>query len=613
MEIEKLEIFQYLQSCEPISKLNNQLQREIALNIVIVYFKRDQIILHPGSKNKWLYLIRAGAVQRTEHNGAVAAQLSEKDFFGQASLKRKGVINREVKAIEDTLLYKIPKRLFFELLKSNSHFKYYFERNTKELQNIVQSSTFPKTPVSSFIKDSPLLIDHKMPVIECAKIMKKTGLTSLLVTQHNRVKGIITDRVFCSKIVAENLSHKTPVGLVMSDQLITIDQDSTASEALLLMTRNNIRHLPIKAEGEFVGTLTATDLIHRQSNNPIYLVNQVFKSTSIDQVENCAKEIPKMLCHLVKNSHNAKDIAYSISSIGRAINVQILKISEKKLGIPPIKYAWIIAGSLARNDQTGCTDQDNGIILSDAYDPELHSEYFVQLSQLVCDSLNRCGYVYCPGDVMATNIKWRQPLNNWKNYFKQWITVPKPKALMYASIFFDLRCIYGTSELLLELNKHVKNLIMNNSRFLNFMALNALKNTPPIGLFRSFVLEENGSKEKTLNLKKRGLTPITDLARVYALSCDLHVINTQERLRKSCQKQALSKEGLNDLNDVFEFLSFIRLTNQVNQIEKGLLANNNLSPGTLSSLERRHLKDSFELIKTYQSAMTNSYQSGILG
>ena len=109
MEIESLEIFQYLQSCHPLSKLDNRLQKEIALNLEIVYFKREKIVLHPGDINEWLYLIRTGAVVRTENDGTIAAQFSENDFFGQASLKRKGVINREVRAIEDTLLYKIPK------------------------------------------------------------------------------------------------------------------------------------------------------------------------------------------------------------------------------------------------------------------------------------------------------------------------------------------------------------------------------------------------------------------------------------------------------------------------------------------------------------------------
>ena len=78
-------------------------------------------------------------------------------------------------------------------------------------------------------------------------------------------------------------------------------------------------------------------------------------------------------------------------------------------------------------------------------------EYFAALAKLVTDGLDACGYVYCPGDVMASNPKWRQPLKKWKRYFHKWITVPEEKALMHANIFFDLRCIAGSSRLVDEL------------------------------------------------------------------------------------------------------------------------------------------------------------------
>lgn len=618
MEIEQLEIFHYLISCEPISKLEKDIQKQLALNIEIVYFKRNHTILEPGESNQWLYLIRSGAVERIESDGSVAAKFAEKDFFGQASLKRNGLIKRKVLALEDTLVYRFSRKLFFSLLESNPYFQFYFERagfdkNAPRQYDAEPSANFNLSQVSSLLHEEPLMVDHKVSVSECARIMQETGSTSLLITQNNDVKGIVTDRAFCTKIVADKLSYESPVGLIMSDKLLTTDEQTTASEALLIMARNNIRHLPVTAQQKVIGVLTATDLIHRQSNNPIYLINQIYKARNLDRLTEYAKQLPQTLCRLVKNAHSAKDIGYSISSIGRAINLRLINLAEEKLGPPPVKYAWIIAGSLARNDQTGCSDQDNGIILDDSYDAKLHGKYFSQLSQFVCDGLNQCGYVYCPGEVMATNQKWQQPLKIWKDYFRQWIVTPEPKSLMYASIFFDLRCLHGESRLLIELNQYVRELVEENRKFLNFMAANALHNTPPIGLFRSFVLEKHGSEEKSFNLKKRGVVPITDLARVYALSCGALPINTQDRLQVSFQSNALSKPGLMDLNDAFEFLSLLRLNHQVGQIENKVTVDNYLPPEILSSLERRHLKDAFEIIRTYQSALANSYQTGIMG
>ena len=618
MEIESLEIFQYLKTCEPISRLPPSLQKKIVASIEITYAKRDTVILNTGDINESLYIIRSGAVERTEENGAVVARFAEKDFFGQASLQRGGKIQRKICAIEDTLLYQFPKALFFELMDSDDYFRFYFERNNALPAKVKQefqgrSSSLNYTQVKDLLHEKPSLVDHKTTVAACAQLMQSSGKTSLLVTQKDSVKGIVTDRAFCTKVVADNLSYEAPVGLIMSDQLLTLDADATASEALLKMARHNIRHLPVISGDSVIGVLTATDLIHRQSNNPIYLINQISKTTQVDALKRYADQIPNALCQMVKQGLSANDIGYTISSIGRAINQQFLKLAETTLGPPPVDYAWVIAGSLARNDQTAKSDQDNMIILSDEFDEEKHGEYFTRLSQMVCDGLNECGYVYCPGDVMATNTKWRQPLAQWKKYFHQWIVNPEPKALMYASIFFDLRSIHGSAHLLTDLTQTVKHLITSNEIFLHYMAANALQHTPPLGLFRTFVLEDHGTEEKALNMKKRGVVPITDLARVYALDAGAAPINTLARLQAAFDDNALSKPGLMDLRDAFDFLSDVRLQHQAKQIEKGLSPDNYLPPEELSSLERRHLKDSFEIIRTYQSALAARYQTGRLG
>ncbi len=618
MEIESLEIFQYLAGCEPISKLEEKFQKKIALGIEIIYIKRGRIILQPGSENQWLYLIRTGAVERTEKNGTLVAQFEEKDFFGQASLMRGGNIERTIQAIEDTLLYRFSKEIFFELIDSSPYFQFYFNRNIsnnnyKNQNHSGQTMAMSRTKASTLLHDEAHRIDYKTSVEECAKLMNTSGLTSLLITKKNKVVGIVTDRAFCTKIVAENLSHDSPVGSIMSDQLITIQEEASASEALLIMARKNIRHLPVVSEEGVLGVLTATDLIHRQSNNPIYLANQIHRAQNIEKLIEYSKQLPKTLCQLVDNGLNAKDISYAISSIGRAINQRILHLVEKELGPPPIKYAWIIAGSLARNDQTGHSDQDNGIILSDNYEKATHGHYFKTLSNKVCDVLNSCGYVYCLGEVMANNKKWRQPIKVWKKYFRKWISTPQPKALMYSSIFFDLRCIHGDYRLLKKVHKYTNVLISENKRFLNFMAANALHRTPPLGLFRHFVLEKHGTEEKSLDTKKRGVVPITDLARVYALSNGIQQINTHDRLLAAYKKGSLSQSGVMDLEDALEFLSMVRINHQAKQIKAGKEADNYLPPEELSSLERRHLKDTFDIIRTYQNAMASHYQTSHIG
>ena len=104
-------------------------------------------------------------------------------------------------------------------------------------------------------------------------------------------------------------------------------------------------------------------------------------------------------------------------------------------------------------------------------------------------------------------------------------------------------------------------------------------------------------------MKKRGVVPIIDLARVYALRAGTSIINTQERLVAATEAGVLSSQGQADLRDAFEFISTVRLNHQAKQIENGKEADNYVSPEELSSLERRHLKDAFEIVSTLQTAM----------
>jgi CBS domain-containing protein len=71
----------------------------------------------------------------------------------------------------------------------------------------------------------------------------------------------------------------------------------------------------------------------------------------------------------------------------------------------------------------------------------------------------------------------------------------------------------------------------------------------------------------------------------------------------------MTPSTVDDLRDAFEFISMVRLQHQAKQIENGLKPNNHVPPEELSALERRHLKDAFEVISTMQDSMASRYQA----
>jgi CBS domain-containing protein len=286
-------------------------------------------------------------------------------------------------------------------------------------------------------------------------------------------------------------------------------------------------------------------------------------------------------------------------------------MAEEKLGPAPVSFAWMVAGSQARHEQSTHTDQDNALIISDEM-AEGDDEYFQQLARFVSDGLNACGYVYCPGDVMATNSRWRQTSKVWLKYFTEWIEIPEPKALMHASIFFDMRTVYGDERLYSAIHQQVLGKSQNNGIFIAYMAANALHYRPPLGFFRQFVLISGGEHDDTFDIKHKGIVPITDIARVLALSEGIAEVSTTGRLLAAIESKAVSKEMGENLIDALEFIANLRIRHQAYRLQKNKPADNYVQPDRLSQLERNHLKDAFSVIKTMQDTLESRYQTGRL-
>jgi CBS domain-containing protein len=149
-----------------------------------------------------------------------------------------------------------------------------------------------------------------------------------------------------------------------------------------------------------------------------------------------------------------------------------------------------------------------------------------------------------------------------------------------------------------------------NGIFTAYLTSNALQFRPPLGFFRTFVLIHGGEHDDTFDIKHRGIVPITDIARLLALSEGLSQVNTDERLQAASQTHALSEEMADNLRDALELIASLRIRHQAQQIRLGLPADNYLPPDDLSELERKHLKDAFSVIQEMQHLLENRYQSG---
>ncbi len=108
-------------------------------------------------------------------------------------------------------------------------------------------------------------IEELSSIQDAAKRMRDTNVSSLLVVDsEGKPRGIVTERDIVRKACVNDVStSKVTNKEIMSSRLITIDPDSSASTAVDIMLRNNIRHLLVvdKDNAEKpIGMITPLDL-----------------------------------------------------------------------------------------------------------------------------------------------------------------------------------------------------------------------------------------------------------------------------------------------------------------------------------------------------------------
>jgi len=619
MEIELQEIRDFLAGITPFDKLPIEKVEKLTHAASIRYFRRGSLFPSTDTPQEKLYIIRKGSLAINAKNGDLREKLSDGDIctlFYDSLETGDHLIDTSIDVLEDTLAYSVPSETLTEIIKDHPAASDFIQNNSPKRLNdavlTIMAETTPTSPlmrlsIKQVMQNSPITISGDASIYESAKLLTGKGISSLLVTaQDGSLAGIITDRDITIRCVVERLPSESPVSQIMSSNLRSVTSNHNAYDVLMMMTRLHIRHFPVIDGGKLVGIITSTDLMRQEGKNSAYLTSAIRKAQTIEELQRHSKSISQLQVQLVKMGSAGEHVGKGVTSITTAITRRLIEMAEEKFGPAPVPYAWVAAGSQARREQTSHTDQDNGLVISDDL-KEVDKPWFEAMAKFVCDGLNDCGFIHCPGNVMAMNPKWRQTVSVWTEYFDEWVTQPKPEALLYSSIFFDLRMISGDKDLLIGIRKKMLKQIKGNTLFLALLSQNAIRLKPPLGFFKDFVLIHDGEHKDTLDLKHNAIAPIIDLARIYALAEGVHEVNTVTRLKKAAGTKSLSTEGAANLLDALTFIVSLRVKHQAEQIRNGIQPDNYLHPASLSKLERVYMKDAFKVIQTMQNAIEQRY------
>ncbi|EIV8466686.1 CBS domain-containing protein [Vibrio vulnificus] len=582
-------IVDFLIRIDPFDKLPKALVESLANSVQIKYLVKGETISFSSlCERRYLYIIRTGAIEQRTPTGELRARLGHEDQFGFTFLAPLDSAENgyQAEAIEDALLYLIPHHELKKVCDSHPEFADYFTAQA----NLRLSSAV------NFV---------------CQKEEKGLFFRTVgeIASENIAIVGLVTDRDMTASVVALERDVNDSIETVMTLNPVLIESDAKVIQAISLMLQYNIRCLPVVNNGKVSGLLTTTHLVHNHRTQSLFLIEKIKYASSINALAALKEERQTIFQALVESGVSAEIQGKVMSMIMDAFTRRLIQLNEEVLGPPPCDYAWMVAGSHARNEVHMLSDQDSAIVLSDDATDE-HKLYFTHLAMRVCNGLAACGYPLCDGKYMAASPKWCQPVSRWKEYYQKWVASPEYNKLLSISVFLEVRSVHGNRELVEQIQQHLHHCIQRSANFIPALVRDAIDTQPPLGIFNHLVLEKGGQNSNTLNIKKYALNLIIDLARIFSLSAGGSLTGTEERFRFAAEHGTLSKGSCDNIIGAYRFITQVRFRHQLNAILARKTPDNHISPDEFSSFERKHLKDAFKIISEMQDVAKLKFIKG---
>jgi CBS domain-containing protein len=113
--------------------------------------------------------------------------------------------------------------------------------------------------VKDFMAKGVLTIDKDKTVLEAAELMTQKSVGDIIVLDDEIPRGIVTERDFVRRIIAQRKSFDTKISEIMTKPLITIGPEASLNVAARRMINNKIRRLPVMKKHKLIGIIVVSD------------------------------------------------------------------------------------------------------------------------------------------------------------------------------------------------------------------------------------------------------------------------------------------------------------------------------------------------------------------
>lgn len=606
-----LEQTTFIKNIHPFDNLSRQQLEEIAHNLDIVYFKKNEIIQQNGTQPEKLYFVIKGLVQEKKEDEVISLY-SINELFDAKSVVENYCKNSFVTA-QETICYALNRDLFIRILHENPSLESYFFQSISQKLNANISNEKNKDLANIMVakvKDAhihkAIIIPYDTTIYEAALRIKKEKVPTLLLQDTQGDIYIVTDSDFRQKVILNRMDYDETVGKISTKGIISVNENDFLFNAQLLMTKHGIKRVVVTNNDEkIVGILDQISLSSFFATHTFSVSNKIEKAETIEELKEASHSFIKIV-----RSLNAKGV--KIDFISKLINQLNQKVMNKLFLITAPqsligKSCLVVMGSEGRGEQVLKTDQDNALIIAD--DCEISQEELMAFTHDYTEHLVNFGFPRCEGNIMVSNPYWCRRHKEFKDLIFSWITNKTGDDFMNLAIFYDAVCASGDKELLQSLKEYIFKIGATSQSFFMHFAKIITTFHVPLGFFDGFVFDsDNKEHSHEIDIKKGGIFILVQSIRSLSLEHKILKTNTIRRIKELNKLAIFDDEFTQELIEAFNFLCTIKLKSNLAKLDAGIKIDNYINPDDLNTMEKDLLKDSFKIVNKLKKKLEYHYK-----
>ncbi len=617
----------FLREHAPFSNMDDGDLALFAEHASLRYFGDGDTVLSPeDGPVKTFNVVKQGRIrgERINPSGGqpeTTFEISQGECFPLAALIGERPTRTLHRASGDTFCLSLNYDSFVILFSQSETFRDFCLRGVSSLldqvnqhiQTSAMASMSPNTsldtPLERYAQRNPIVCSPDLPVRKVVARMHENGVGSMVITDQNRHPiGIFTLRDLRTMVAEDLAALDAPVRQVMTPDPCCLSATDHAFDAALLMAEHHFAHLcVVDTDHRLIGVVSERDLFSLQRVDLVHLARTIGTAKHLRTLVSLRAQVSRLVDNMLAHGADSGQVVKIITTLNDVTVRRVLELNIQKQD-PGVPFTWLTFGSEGRQEQTLLTDQDNGILFEtpDGMTAEDVRKRLLPFAEVVTRELAECGFTLCKGNIMASNPKLCLSVEEWDDWFVRFIDASTPQNLIYSCIFLDMRAVFGPTESLTKLLGKIVSRIQSNALFQKMLAGNAVTRRPPLNMFRGFRYAPEGEKH-TLDLKKQGLAPFVEAARVFALANGIGEPNTLERIERLASIGFFDRKDANAWKEAYSLIQAIRMRAHQQMLGKNQPLSNRINPDDLNPLDRRILRESFRQAQRLQQKLETNY------